>query len=136
MYNNQILQTRNIKRTPVRETILSIFLNAKKPLSVQDIESHDTIRKLKSDKTTIYRTIDTFYHSGIIQRLEFQEGKFRYELIRNHHHHVVCTSCGNIQDISECFDKKKKEQIEKETGFTIHHHSIEFFGICAHCKTA
>lgn len=136
MQQQNIFHDAGIRETPIRKAILSIFESSKTPLSAQDIESHKNLATLHPDTVTIYRTLETFCDAGIIRRIELQEGKFRYELEREHHHHIVCVSCGKIQDIHDCIDEPTQRRIEKETGFTIQRHSLEFFGVCADCKTA
>jgi Fe2+ or Zn2+ uptake regulation protein len=132
-----ILQNAQIRQTPIRKMLLSILSRTKKPISVPELEANADVQKLGSDTVTIYRTLETFYQAGIVNRLEFQEGKFRYELSgRNHHHHVVCTTCGKVIDIKDCIDGEAEKQIAMETGFSIQSHSLEFFGLCPDCKTA
>lgn len=90
---------------------------------------------IKADQATVYRIVDTFFKKGLIHRLDFQEGKFRYEKIDDQeHHHLICESCGKIEDISDCRIEEFQESIAKKKGFLIKRHSLEFFGLCNKCQ--
>jgi len=63
--------------------------------------NHNYLRKkhLETNKVTVYRILDFLFKNQIIERVEFGEGKYRYELKKNHHHHLICTNCGRVQDV-------------------------------------
>src|SRR5205823_3524259 len=96
------LKAFDLKVTPARLTILQYMEKEHRPLDVSEIllylqQSHKDI-----DQATVYRILDKFYKSTLVTRLEFQEGKFRYEIQhKNDHHHLICESCGKIEDISD-----------------------------------
>ncbi len=137
MKTDSVLTEAKIRQTPIRKTILSILSRTQKPISVPELEESDLLKRLGSDTVTIYRTLETFYQAGLVKRLEFQEGKFRYELSsREHHHHVICTSCGKVVDIEDCIDDVTEKRIATQTKFSIQSHSLEFFGLCDECRTA
>lgn len=128
------LSTANLKKTKAREAVLEYISRAKKPVSIQDIETTSTVKNLAIDQATLYRIIHILLDNHIVRQVDFHEGKFRYELATlPHHHHVVCTKCGKVKDISDCLDPKTKLSIEKETGFSISSHALEFFGLCSSC---
>ena len=72
--------------------------------------------------------LDAFLTHGIITRIEFQEGKFRYELTGEEHHHLLCSNCGKIEDISDCNLSGLEEEIRQKKGFLVKRHVLEFFG--------
>jgi Fur family ferric uptake transcriptional regulator len=92
--------------------------------------------------TTVYRTLDLMVRMGLIKKFEFGEGQSRYELtweFKEHHHHLVCLSCGKIidyndfiQDEVKFFDKIQKSLSEKYK-FNIKNHEVYFYGTCKQC---
>ncbi|MCM8821357.1 MAG: transcriptional repressor [Candidatus Omnitrophica bacterium] len=93
---------------------------------------------------TVYRTLDLLAQMGIIQKMEFGDGKARYEMTEAmenvpHHHHLVCTECGKVIDYTEFTDEEKEllAKVEKELSekykFKIKNHIIQFCGICNNC---
>ncbi|MCM8777815.1 MAG: transcriptional repressor [Candidatus Omnitrophica bacterium] len=94
---------------------------------------------------TVYRTLDLLTRMGIIQKMEFGDGKARYEMTEAskkvpHHHHLVCNECGKVIDYTEFTDEEKEllTKVEKELSekykFTIKNHIIQFCGICNDCN--
>ena len=129
------LSTANLKKTKAREAVLEYISHEKTPVSIQDIEDTPIIKNLKIDQATLYRIIHILLDNHIIRQVDLHEGKFRYELAAlPHHHHIVCTKCVTVKDISDCLDQKTKQSIEKETGFSVNTHALEFFGLCSACK--
>lgn len=132
-----LLQQYGIRATPVRTLLLKILQTSLRPMSVPELENNQDIKKFGADPVTLYRTLETFCNAGMVKRIELQEGKFRYELnVGTHHHHILCTQCGKIADVTNCLEKGITEKIEKRTQFSIVDHSLEFFGLCPTCKTA
>jgi Fe2+ or Zn2+ uptake regulation protein len=106
----------------------------KKPLTVLEIFNGVNKKKASIDKTTIYRILTSFVELGIVKGINLGDRELRYELSNcNHHHHLVCESCGNIEDIELCEDSLVKE-VQKQSSFKVQSHSLEFFGICKHCQ--
>ncbi|MCM8764790.1 MAG: transcriptional repressor, partial [Candidatus Omnitrophica bacterium] len=93
---------------------------------------------------TVYRTLDLLVRMGVIQKMDFGDGKARYEMAEAsrkvpHHHHLFCTECGKVIDYTEFTDEEKQllAKVEKELSekyeFKIKNHIIQFCGICKNC---
>ena len=129
-----ILQQYDLKSTPARIAVLSFLDERRQPLDADTIYDHLRSEHDQADKVTIYRTLDTFYQKGLINRLDFREGKYRYELSDDDHHHLICEVCGRVEDIPDCNVVSLLHKLNKETGFLVKHHSLEFFGVCQLCQ--
>lgn len=131
----KILTSVKLKATPARQVVLHYFEKTGKPIDAEEILLHLREHDLQTDRATVYRILETFYEKGIIERLEFKEGKFRYELAgRTEHHHLVCERCGKIEDISDCGIGALEKEILKKKGFNVKRHSLEFYGVCKSCQ--
>jgi Fur family transcriptional regulator, ferric uptake regulator len=120
----------NFKKTPSRLAILSV-LKKNKPLDVLQIFE---LVKGGTDLATVYRTLDTFCGLGLINRLEFGEGKYRYEIKNKDHHHLICKNCKKIDEIDDNFMQNWEKDIKKKRGFLVNSHALEFFGLCKECQ--
>ena len=123
-----------LKNTKTRQQVLELLLRESRPLDAIQIfellkEQDNTV-----DQVTIYRILDIFFQKGIVERLQFQEGKFRYELSGEEHHHLICEKCGKIEDVSDCGLDQMEKTIKKKKGFLVKRHSLEFYGICTLCQ--
>lgn len=117
--------------TRARLEILSICMKTKIPVDVMHVAN-----KL-GDSThlaTIYRTLEKFASLGILTRVDFQEGKFRYEYVHDHHHHAVCESCGSIAEVKDHHLEKAMNAVKVGAGFSVTRHALELFGLCQGCQ--
>lgn len=127
------LRKADLKVTPARLAVIKYLESVKNPTDVDTIiESVE--KKENVDPATIYRIINTFFEKGIIKRIELGEGKYRYEIAGNHHHHLICTNCGRIEDIEGEYLKDMENKIRSKRGFLVKSHSLEFFGLCKNCQ--
>jgi Fe2+ or Zn2+ uptake regulation protein len=128
-----ILKEKGLKCTSSREMILEIFSGNKRP-----IRAEDSYNKLKNkiDEATIYRTISSFKKVGLIRRVNLRRESVYFELNNDHHHHIVCEKCGEIEDFKENSEIEKilGRIVEKSSRFKIiNEHSLELFGVCSKC---
>jgi Fur family ferric uptake transcriptional regulator len=79
---------------------------------------------------TIYRALDLFSEIGVVRRLDLGDGP-RYELAEDHHHHLICESCGGVSEFEDCpLDLRRL----KGMNFEIGSHTLEIYGRCAGCR--
>ena len=129
-----LLKENNLKITEVRLAILNLLSQSKSPIDAKTL--YDLLQKLniRTDRATVYRTISAFLKAGVIRQIDFSEGKARYELSSlPHHHHLVCDSCGTIDELI-LEEERLIEEAREKTDFKIENHSLEFFGLCAACQ--
>lgn len=119
------------KWTKTRSKIYKFLGENKSPVDVFDILNFLRSKRLNTNKTTAYRILDLFDEYGIVQRIEFGEGKARYELKRDDHHHLICTKCSRIQDFEDDYIEKLEKEVLKNKNFKVDYHSLELFGVCS-----
>ncbi len=125
----------NLKNTQARSAIYDFLIRSSSPVDVNQIIGFLRSKKLNTNKVTIYRNLDTLCKNGLLEKLEFGEGKFRYEFKKNHHHHLICTNCGKIEDVSGEYLSEIERKIKSENGFLIKSHVLEFYGLCRNCRS-
>ncbi len=121
-----------IRYTKPRRLVFGALAHFSKPVSANEINEY---LENKIDLTSIYRTLDLLKKSDLVNVILFGEGKKRYELKNknDHHHHLVCENCGDVQDI-EMKEKDLLRKIQKQSNFLIKKHNLEFFGLCKNCQ--
>ncbi len=124
----------NIKKTPARLAVSKFLSNSNIPVDAEQIIQYLRSQKLDTNKVTVYRILDFLLKNQVIERVEFREGKYRFELKKNHHHHLICTNCGKVQDVEANVVEKLEKEIQKDKNFNVQSHSLEFFGLCADCQ--
>lgn len=128
---------RELRQTAIHKELLALLKGRAKPLSVPDILNELKKKKLMANKTTIYRQLAALTAEGIAREVRLAERGALYEYASNdHHHHLVCVQCGNIEDISFPNDLNRQEDaIAKQKKFKVLRHSLEFFGHCERCAS-
>lgn len=131
------IRSKGQRITKVRGVIVEIFINSSEPITAQDILLSMEVMGMKVNKTTVYRELEFLLKHQIITAIEFGDGVKRYELLQGkHHHHIICTRCGKVQDVVLEVDLDAQEkQIVQSSGFVIQAHSLEFFGLCPTCQS-
>lgn len=130
------LRKLEIKATPARIAVMGFLELTTMPADVNTIINFLTENKINVDPATVFRMMNLFVKKGIIHQVQFQEGKMRYELsAKEDHHHLICQKCDSIEDISDDFMKDFEKKINKDKGFLVKSHSLEFFGVCKNCQS-
>ena len=124
-----------LRATPARLALMKLLEGSDSPIDVQTMIEYLEKKDIQTDPATVFRIVNMFTEKGLTKQIQLQEGKFRYELASlADHHHLVCTRCGNIQDMSDCNIDVLESHIEKKKNFKVTSHSLEFFGICVDCQ--
>jgi Fur family ferric uptake transcriptional regulator len=85
--------------------------------------------------TTVYRTLEILNHLGLICELHTGGNGRSYTTgAPEHHHHLICTSCGAVVDFSGYHLTQLEAKLSRETGFEIEGHLLEFTGQCRNCR--
>lgn|SRR3989338_11239563 len=130
-----ILKKNGYKNTPARKVILQIFSKNKVPLNAEIICKKLAKQKISINEVTVYRTLASFEEKGILKRVDLRKDSVYFELNTEHHHHIICTKCNEVED----FENKEIEKVlgrivESSFKFkSIKDHSLELFGLCRMC---
>lgn len=132
------LEQAGMRRTLPRRILLRLLAASERPLSAQEIfeETSEDINLV-----TIYRTLNDLTRLGLLNRIEFGEGFYRYEAASSptdtdHHHHLVCDRCGTIADFSGCMVDSMLEQTPLPNNFRVSSHTLTLHGTCEECQSA
>lgn len=130
------LSSRKCKLTSQRKEILKVLVRARTHLSAKEV--FERLRKVFPNLSfdTVYRNLTTLEELNIIDRLDFGDGRSRYELNRKHghHHHMVCLRCGGTWEIAGCPMEHVAMDNEGPQNFKITGHRFELFGLCRDCQ--
>lgn len=130
-----LLRKSGLRATEGRIQVLRILAGEKEPITIDEIKEKIGTNL---DTVTLYRALEALKSARIVERMDLQHGHAHYELLagRPHHHHVVCRSCGLVEDI----EVPHAAQLEKEAArhakrfVVIDAYSLEFFGLCTNCN--
>ncbi len=125
------------RNTALRQTILDIFQNEQRPLTIPELTKLLDQRGFSPNKTSLYRQMETLSESGNIQKVTLTSNVAHFELAEHHHHHhFVCTDCSSticLEDESLEAEIAAMEQRLQKQGLTVHEHQFSLAGICNKC---
>lgn len=117
-----------IRITSQRQIIIEVIEEAKDHPDVDQLYQ----RAVEQDRTisiaTVYRTVKLLEEVGVIDRLEFGDGRARYEESGEHHEHLVDVETGEVIEFHHAKLEALKEQIAREMGYELVDHRLELFG--------
>jgi len=100
-------------------------------------ELHDELRRRGENigLTTVYRTLQSLATAGLLDtvRTDTGESVYRRCAAPEHHHHLVCRSCGSAVEVSGREVEAWAAEVAVAHGFSNVDHTIELFGTCAAC---
>ncbi len=135
----QKFQEKQYKLTPQRQIILQTFVeHQEKHLSAEDV--HTLVRQHSSEigLATVYRTLELLSELEVLQKMDFGDGRSRYEINEkntpHHHHHLICIACGKVKEFEDDLLETLENVISKKSNFMIVDHQVKFYGYCQECK--
>ena len=124
------------RNTRQRVAVLDMLDTLDEFSSAQDI--HQQLRATGSSVglTTVYRSLQSLSQSGQVDVIRSDDGEARYRRCTpEHHHHLVCRSCGRTIEVDSPDVEKWAERVAHSHGFSDIAHTLEIYGTCASCTT-
>ncbi len=136
----QKFQEKQYKFTPQRQTILQAFADhGDRHLSAEEV--HGIVKQKTADigLATVYRTLEILSELDVLQKIDFGDGRNRYEVsatnMMHHHHHLICLSCHAVKEFEDDLLETLECAIAKKSDFLIVDHHLKFYGYCQDCRT-
>ncbi|WP_168121145.1 transcriptional repressor [Paenibacillus sp. HB172176] len=129
------------KLTSQREIIVRVLLeNEKDHLSAEDVFMLVKVKFPEIGLATVYRTLELLAELQIVAKMNFGDGVARYDLRgedhEHMHHHLICQRCGALEEIKEDWLTELEERLEKEYGFKVLDHRLDFTGTYKECSNS
>jgi Fe2+ or Zn2+ uptake regulation protein len=126
------------RMTAVREQLTAILAASDRPLTIPEVLEADVALA----QSSVYRNLVVLEQAGVVHRIVTHDEFARYELaedLTEHHHHLVCSSCGRVEDLpaSESIERSVEAavaQAARKVGFRTRRHRLDLVGTCADCS--
>ena len=83
---------------------------------------------------TVYRSLQALAESGLVDSFE-RNGEQVFKLCgRDHHHHLICESCGNVEEVTSEELELWVKRVSRYRKFKPTGHRADIFGTCADCR--
>jgi Fur family transcriptional regulator, ferric uptake regulator len=124
--------------TSGRRAIVEFLASSGHPVSISDIATELP----NVPRSSAYRHLVDLQSAGVVRRIAASDEFARFELaedLTEHRHHLLCTSCGRVIDVtpSPSFEKtvdRVVEELAAEQGFQPTSHALDIIGICSSCR--
>jgi len=132
-----LLNAREQRLTPTRRHIVDVLDAADRPLTIPEIlEARPELAQ-----SSAYRNLVVLEQARVVHRLVTHADFARYELaedLTGHHHHLVCSNCGRVEDLAATVAVERSvaiaiDEAERRTGFRTEHHRLDLVGLCSDC---
>ena len=125
------------KHSSKREQIVNVFLRQEGHLSADDLV--DRIRRddHRISRATVYRTLQWMVDAGIARKVDFGEGRFRFEhsYRQPRHFHLICKTCHRSFEFLSSDIESLVEEIAAARSFTASQSVVQIYGTCDECRT-
>jgi Fur family ferric uptake transcriptional regulator len=92
-------------------------------------------RRLGVTRATVFRSLDVLTALGLVERLDLPSGEHAFVACEpDHHHHVVCSSCGRATPVADQGLERITRAIGRTAGYQLLAHRVELFGLCPACQ--
>jgi Fe2+ or Zn2+ uptake regulation protein len=118
--------------TPQRRAVLDAIAGL--DAAFTPIELFDRARELDPHLglATVYRTVELLRETGSLRQL-VRDGRPTYVRCHvGHHHHLICTACGVVEETELCAAPSAAE-LRRRHGFRAQEHQVDIFGLCERC---
>lgn len=135
MDTKKALKDHGLRVTKKREEILKALAEEGGPVSAEKI--FERLKKAGEDidLSTVYRNLKTLEDANLLIKNTNLDGISYYQVKGEDHKHVmVCAICHKKVLIDHCPLEEVERDLERETGYQIIGHNVEFTGICPDCQ--
>ncbi len=129
------LQAHGYRLTEARRAVIEVVATSKRALSPLEVYEIARRRYPALGLVSVYRTLETLNALRLVQRVHQENGCNAYlPRVEGHQHLLICEQCGQAEyfegdDLDALF-----AVVGERTGFEIHSHWLQLFGLCQHCK--
>lgn len=131
------LRSHRARLTTNRARLVEVLSGADRPLTIPEI------LELRGGlaQSSAYRNLVVLEQAGVVRRVVTHDDHTRYELteeLTGHHHHIVCSRCGLVEDVPASDDLEQSvaaaaARTARAKRFRVEHHRLDLVGVCERC---
>jgi Fe2+ or Zn2+ uptake regulation protein len=124
--------------TRARRAVIDVLATSGRPMTLPEILAGDA----QLAQSSTYRNLAELVDAGVVRRIitsdEFSHFELAEHLTGDHHHHLICSNCGAVEDFTvpneiEALIDRASESVGRRRRFRIDHHRLDLVGVCAAC---
>ncbi|MCK4861497.1 MAG: transcriptional repressor [Rhodobacteraceae bacterium] len=133
MVNQTIIErceTAGLRMTGQRRVVAQVLQESDDHPDVEELYARASKVDAGISLATVYRTVKLFEETGILERLEFGDGRSRYEdAEREHHDHLIDINTGQVIEFVDPEIEALQDKIAAKLGYELRGHKLELYGV-------
>jgi Fur family transcriptional regulator, ferric uptake regulator len=133
----QVLREHELKATSQRIALLKLLNGAIEHFDAEEIYLELRKRQKNVSRATVYRSLEALVDQKLVNKLDFGDGRMRYEQSKGedeHHDHLICECCGKVIEFFNLEMEAQQLAVCEEHKFLPSTHTMHIFGTCANCQ--
>jgi Fur family ferric uptake transcriptional regulator len=123
-------EAKGLRITGPRKTIAAVLESADDHPDVEELYARASAVDKRISLATVYRTVKLFDEAGILDRVDFGDGRSRYESAeRAHHDHLIDINSGAVIEFVDPEIEALQEKIAQRLGYRLKGHRLELYGV-------
>ena len=123
-------EAKGLRLTDQRRVIAAVLEDADDHPDVEELYARASAVDAGISLATVYRTVKLFEEAGILERLDFRDGRARYEdADRDHHDHLIDLNSGEVIEFVDEDIEALQEKIAAKLGYQLKGHRLELYGV-------
>jgi Fur family transcriptional regulator, ferric uptake regulator len=121
---------KGLRMTEQRKIVAKVIAASNDHPDVEELYARAAKVDARISLATVYRTVKLFEESGLLEKLEFGDGRARYEdSLRDHHDHLIDVSSGKVIEFVDKDIEELQERIAARLGYRLIGHRLELLGV-------
>ena len=127
---------KNLRYTEQRDILIEELYKNRGHFTPDEFYDLIKVNHPEIGKATVYRTLKLLEEAEITSRIEFGDGRFRYELCadRDHHDHLICERCKKSIEVVDSKIESLQNKLAQSHEFQLTGHRLYLYGICKDCQ--
>jgi Fur family ferric uptake transcriptional regulator len=123
-------EANGLRMTHPRRVIAEVLQDSDDHPDVEELYNRASAVDSRISIATVYRTVKLFEEAGILDKLEFGDGRARYEdAEREHHDHLIDMNSGEVIEFVDEEIEALQEKIAQKLGYELRGHRLELYGV-------
>lgn len=123
-------EAKGLRMTEQRRVVARVVGEAEDHPDVEELYARAARIDPRISIATVYRTVKLFEEAGILDKLEFGDGRARYEdAERDHHDHLIDVNSGEVIEFVDPEIEALQERIAERLGYRLVGHRLELLGV-------
>lgn len=129
------IKKNGLKNSKQREEIISVLYKNRTHLSPEEIAKEIRTKDKNTSISSIYRILNFLEKESFVTTLETDKSGKRYEIAaKEHHDHIICLECGEIQEFVDSEIEKQQVKVAELYNSKLISHDMRLFVVCSKCQ--